>query len=376
MRLTKKTLFMIMALCLIVGLMTVTAFAADDEVLEPSGTGHVLEYHAGYEACHANGMSEYWYCAECDVVYADNGEGTLVQTNRMNLTIPADTELVHMDAVEACHANGSQEYWFCPECEAVFADAEGTQLTNRMNLTIPADTELVYVPAAEACHVPGSAEYWYCPDCEAVFADEAGTQLTNRKRLETAPVCGLTHVEAVDACHVNGSAEYWYCEICEAVFIDEAGTQLSNRMNLTIPADSELEHVEAVAPMCHSMGNIEHWFCPDCGGHYADAEGKVVTNALSVILPATGEGDMVHYPAVAPTATKDGNVEYWYCNDCETYYADAEGKIVTNAKRVILPATGEEDIPVTADYSIVMFVVIATVAMAGVVVLNKKKVAA
>ena len=31
-----------------------------------------------------------------------------------------------------------QEYWYCPECDAVFADAAGTQLTNRKNLTIPA----------------------------------------------------------------------------------------------------------------------------------------------------------------------------------------------------------------------------------------------
>ncbi|MBQ2245098.1 MAG: hypothetical protein II320_04575, partial [Oscillospiraceae bacterium] len=150
--------------------------------------------------------------------------------------------LAYVPAAEACHADGHAEYWFCPECEAVFADEAGTMLTNRKNLTVVADCELAYVPAAPACHVPGTAEYWYCAECEAVYADEAGTQLTNRKNLAIAPDCELKHVAAVPATKDKaGCAEYWYCEECEAVYADEAGTQLTNRKNLTIPALGEEE---------------------------------------------------------------------------------------------------------------------------------------
>lgn len=35
---------------------------------------------------------------------------------------------------------------------------------------------------------------------------------------------------------------------------------------------------------------------------------------------------LVHFDAVAPTATKGGNIEYWYCENCQNYYSDAEGK--------------------------------------------------
>ena len=92
--------------------------------------------------------------------------------NRKNLAIAPDCELVHMDAVEPCHANGTYEYWFCPECEAVYADEAGTQLTNRMNLTIPADSEAKHVAKVDAtCTANGMAEYWYCEECDTFFAD-------------------------------------------------------------------------------------------------------------------------------------------------------------------------------------------------------------
>ena len=197
---------------------------------------NLLIHMDAVEACHVPGIQEYWYCAACEAVYGD-AEGTIV-TNRKNLEIPADCELVHMEAADACHANGSAEYWFCPECEAVFSDAEGKYLTNRMNLTIPADMELTHVPAVEAtCHQDGCQEYWYCADCESVYSDADGIYLTNRKNLTIAAEYALVYVEAVEAtANTDGNHEYWYCPACEAVFADAAGIQLTNRMNLVIPA--------------------------------------------------------------------------------------------------------------------------------------------
>ena len=144
---------------------------------------------------------------------------------------------------------------------------------------------LAYVPAAEACHVPGTAEYWYCTDCEAVFADEAATILTNRKNLAIAPVCGLTHVEAVEAgCHQNGSAEYWFCEKCDAVYADAEGTQLTNRKNLTIPATKGLIHVPAAEAGCFD-GNLEYWYCDICMLVSVNAEGTALSNLKNVTIP-------------------------------------------------------------------------------------------
>ena len=35
---------------------------------------------------------------------------------------------------------------------------------------------------------------------------------------------------------------------------------------------------------------------------------------------------LTHYPYTAPTSTKDGNVEYWYCEECHKYFSDENGE--------------------------------------------------
>ena len=47
---------------------------------------------------------------------------------------------------------------------------------------------------------------------------------------------------------------------------------------------------------------------------------------------------MVHVKAVAPTDLKNGNVEYWYCPECDAYFLDEACTQLTNAKSVIVPA--------------------------------------
>lgn len=53
--------------------------------------------------------------------------------------------------------------------------------------------------------------------------------------------------------------------------------------------------------------------------------------------------NLMHYDAVAPTAEQDGNIEYWYCRKCNTYYKDAICTIVTDAAGIVLPATGSTE---------------------------------
>ena len=229
--------------------------------------------------------------------------------------------LTYVPEAPACHANGMKEYWYCAECDVFYADAEAKTVVAYKSLTIPATMELTHVEAAPACHVPGTAEYWYCAECEAVFADAEGKILTNRKNLTIAPDCELVHMEAVEACHNKGTLEYWFCPECDAVFADAEGKQLTNRMNLSIPAV---------------------------------------------------EGALKHFEAVAPTKTQDGVKEHWYCEGCDCYFADAEGKYNVAYKSLIVPAI---ETPATGD-SIMVWVVMAVVSVMGMacaVVLNKKK---
>ena len=51
---------------------------------------------------------------------------------------------------------------------------------------------------------------------------------------------------------------------------------------------------------------------------------------------------LTHYSARPADCTQDGNVEYWACDDCGTYYADAEALRPLSADELSLPALGHD----------------------------------
>ena len=315
---------------------------------------------------------------------------------------PTHENVIHYAAVEpGCHYNGSIEYWFCPDCEGFWTDEALTQVTNSKSVILPATGEgnLVHMEAvAPGCHYVGNIEYWVCYDCEQVWQDEALTQLTNIKNV-IVPATGsenLEHVEAVAAtCYTEGNVEYWFCPDCEGFWTDEACTQLTNSKNVIVPmiGHANKVHMEAVEPGCHYVGHVEHWYCPDCETVWADEELTQITNHKNVIVPELG-GEVIHVEAKAPTATEDGNIEYWYCEDCEQVWQDEARTQLTNFKNVILPATGEtpadpetpadkddaekpaDKAPETGDGApIVVYAVTLMLAAAAIVVALKKKIA-
>ncbi|MGM9600549.1 MAG: hypothetical protein ACI3W5_03040, partial [Faecousia sp.] len=155
----------------------------------------------------------------------------------------------------------------------------------------------------------------------------------------------IEHVDALQpACHSNGNIEYWYCPDCGTFFQNEACTEVTNAKRVILPAtgSENLEHHEAVAATCEENGNIEYWYCPDCDTYFQDEACTQVTNAKNVIIGALNHCNLRRVEALEPTCHDNGNIEYWYCPDCDTYFQDETCTEVTNAKRVILPATGSE----------------------------------
>ena len=102
--------------------------------------------------------------------------------------------------------------------------------------------------------------------------------------------------------------------------------------------------VEAKAATCTENGNIAYWYCSDCGAAWADEALTQMTNQRNVIIPATGHEyfypcdahcmicgeltnpdaahNIAHEAAVEATCQQTGNIEYWYCQDCGTCWAD------------------------------------------------------
>ncbi len=202
---------------------------------------------------------------------------------------------------------------------------------------------LVHVDAvAPGCYNEGNIEHWYCEDCETVWADEALTMITNHQSVKLpATHQHIVHVDAkAPSCYEEGNVEYWYCEDCVTVWVDEALLQISNMMSVKLPATHQhIVHVDAVAPDCYNEGNVEYWYCEDCVTVWVDEALLQISNMMSVKLPATHQ-HIVHVEAVAPSCTEHGNVEYWYCEDCVTVWIDEALLQISNMKNVVDPAIG------------------------------------
>ena len=255
------------------------------------------------------------------------------------------TNLVHMEAVEpGCHYDGNVEYWHCYDCEGVWTDEALTVESDLESVVVPATGEgdLHHFEAVEpGCHYDGNVEYWHCYTCEQVWIDAALTQLSNVKNV-VVPATGegnLVHVEAVEpGCHYEGNVEYWICYTCEQVWTDAALTELSNVKNVILPElGGDLVHVEALEAGCHQNGNLEYWYCENCEQVWTDEARTQLSNFKNVVVPYNAENIIYVEAKDANCTDTNGNYEYWYCAECEAVFADAALRQLTNRLNLTIP---------------------------------------
>ena len=105
--------------------------------------------------------------------------------------------------------------------------------------------------------------------------------------------------------------------------------------------------------------------CEVCGTAYGE-------------INANNHTDLKHIKAKAPTKNAEGNIEYWYCEDCGKYFSDADAKNeITKAATVIAKLTDDTKSPQTGDNShMALWIALLFVSGAGVIgttVYGKKK---
>ena len=90
----------------------------------------------------------------------------------------------------------------------------------------------------------------------------------------------------------------------------------------------------------------ERAVCEICGKAYGEPDPKNHT-------------DLQHIPAKAATKTAEGNIEYWYCEDCDKYFADAAAtKEIKQADTVTAKLSGAAKSPQTGGNSGVVTVLL------------------
>lgn len=152
----------------------------------------------------------------------------------------------------------------------------------------------------------------------------------------------MEHHEAVSAtCMQTGNSEYWTCPDCNKIFADGDGTEELS----AIPEIAKTDHVWEEAYQNDENG---HWHkCRNCDATSASEPHTVV--AIGEEKPATCTGDgitaggkcsicnyvieeqktlnnlghkLTHFNAKKANCSSVGNIEYWYCERCDTYFTD------------------------------------------------------
>ena len=228
------------------------------------------------------------------------------------------------------------------------------------------------VPAT--CEADGNSEYWTCTECGKYFSDEAGTKAIEK---DSWIIKALGHdwsewTVTKEATELEAGEESRECSRCH------------QKETNVIPATGKhtLEHVEAVDPKCEEEGNIEYWVCTGCGKYYSDEEATTEIDKEDTVVAALGhdwsEWEEVKAPteyddgeesrecgrcgekesraipplghthtlekteAVEATCEEAGNIEYWTCTGCGRLYTDENGTKEIDKNKVVIAALGHD----------------------------------
>ncbi len=99
-----------------------------------------------------------------------------------------------------------------------------------------------------------------------------------------------------------------------------------------------LEKTEEKKATCLTIGNIAYYYCNGCNTYFTDANATQTVVWKNIIVPKLAHKNMQHNQGVVPTATTNGKMEHWYCPDCDKYYLDEVGSVEVTQSEIILQA--------------------------------------
>lgn len=243
--------------------------------------------------------------------------------------------------------------------------AKDVEKSNVVTLTVKAacashvlGQNLFEVPATEpTCAHEGNIRYYKCNTCGYCYSDANGINVTTvdackLAKLTTHKMPLTYHEPTAGTCGTRSMAEYWSCDECGDVFKDEAGTLPTTLTSLKLegktdannhPAD-KVTHKEYTDATCSQKGNFEYWFCDECNTYFKDADLKTKYASRSdteIAKDASKHPKLTEHAYTAATCDKDGNLPYYECTACGKYYANADGTGEYSKKSdVTIKATG------------------------------------
>lgn len=203
---------------------------------------------------------------------------------------------------------------------------------------------------AATCAAVGNIEYYYCSVCQNYYLDSAATQPTTLAACTVAKLTTHGDIQNVEArtatCAEKGCKEHWECSVCGKYFSDETGSAELSASEVEIAKNAsnhtDLQHFDRVEPTCSAKGTEEYWYCSGCDKYFSDAEGKteVKQSELEIDKDKTKHASLEYTAAAPATCENKGNIPYYYCSACDTYFSDDEGKTEIKKSDIELNALG------------------------------------
>ena len=256
------------------------------------------------------------------------------------------THLADFVAAEAatCTEDGTREYYFCSECSGFFKDEACTQPYPDAERIISAlgHSEEHRTAAAATCTENGNIEHWYCSECDKYFSD---AECTAEISEETAIIRKTGHNKTVyDAhlptCDTVGNAKYWYCETCEKYFSNAACTTEITLADTVIPAKhTAVQWIQGKAANCTKDGNITYYNCTDCDKYFSDSACTVEITLADTVLTKLGHKP-TYINGKAATCTEKGTKEYWVCANCNKNYTTVDCDTEFDMANLVIDALG------------------------------------
>lgn len=126
------------------------------------------------------------------------------------------------------------------------------------------------------------------------------------------------------ATEVDVTSESFYAGDYKYMKIEPAGVHIHN-----------LTPVSEKPATCTTTGNTAYYTCDGCGKWFKDEAGTTeITDHSSVVIKTKHNPVLVK--AEVATAAKEGNIEYYYCENCGKYYSDEAGTEEIATKEAIV----------------------------------------
>lgn len=156
-------------------------------------------------------------------------------------------------------------------------------------------------------------------DMSAAIYNYNGLTATNSK---------VTAGDSADsATEVDITGDYFDSSIYKYMKIEPASVQADHTHSLTL--------VPEKPATCTASGYIAYYTCDGCDKWFSDAEGTTeITDHSSVVIAANHKLTLVK--AEEATAAKEGNIEYYHCENCGKDYYDEAGTEEIATKEAIV----------------------------------------